>query len=141
MGEILFLGVVISIIYFEITEISPGGLVVPGMLAFYFDQPERILFTLAIAIGTYYFVKFISNFMIIYGKRKFVVTIFCSILLYGLVSLFVQGLTIEFLDIAIIGYVIPGIIANDFNKQGIKKTLPSLLIVTCIIKLVLIVVS
>ena len=38
-------------------------------------------------------------------------------------------------DLRIIGYIIPGLIANDMEKQGIVKTILSLLAISSIIYL------
>ena len=55
--NILILGIIISIIYYEITDISPGGIIVPGLLVMYITQPERILYTLVVALITYFQLK------------------------------------------------------------------------------------
>ena len=46
--NIVLLGVIISIIFFEITNISPGGIIVPGLMALYIKQPERMLYTIIV---------------------------------------------------------------------------------------------
>ena len=39
------------------------------------------------------------------------------------------------LDLRVIGYIIPGLIANDMEKQGIIRTSLALIIVTALVKL------
>ena len=39
-----FLGLVLALIYVEVTGISPGGLIVPGYFALYLNQPWPLLF-------------------------------------------------------------------------------------------------
>ena len=34
-NDIIIFGIILSIIFYEITEISPGGLIVPAYIAFY----------------------------------------------------------------------------------------------------------
>lgn len=34
-NNIIILGIIISIIFYEITEISPGGMIVPGYIALF----------------------------------------------------------------------------------------------------------
>lgn len=136
--NIVILGVLISIIFYEITDISPGGLIVPGLLALYFNQPERIIYTIIIAVITYYLVKLLSRYLIIFGKRRFVMMIIVSIFLNILLDFLLGSFSLSLFNVSIIGYTIAGIIANDIYKQGIKKTIPALVIVVGIIELLVI---
>ena len=138
--NIVLLGVIVSIIFFEITDISPGGIIVPGLMVLYIKQPERMIYTVVVAIITYFIVKFISKYLIIFGKRRFVIMIFTSILLNFILNLILKISSISMLNISIIGYTIAGLIANDIYKQGIKKTIPALVIVTAIVELIAILV-
>ncbi len=54
MYNLIILGIIISIIFYELTEISPGGVIVPGYIALFITQPGRIIMTI--------FFKF-SNFI------------------------------------------------------------------------------
>lgn len=138
--NIVLLGVIVSIIFFEITNISPGGIIVPGLMVLYIKQPERMIYTVIVAIITYFIVKFISKYLVIFGKRRFVIMIFTSILLNFILNLILNISSISMLNISIIGYTIAGLIANDIYKQGIKKTIPALVIVTAIVELIAILV-
>lgn len=138
--NVVLLGVIISIIFYEITDISPGGIIVPGLLVLYIKQPERIIYTIIIGILTFFIVKFISKYLIIFGKRRFVVMIFVSVVLNVLIGYALSWTSISLLNISIIGFTISGLIANDIYKQGLRRTVPSIAIVVCIIQLILIVV-
>lgn len=46
--DVVALGVVVSILFSELTQLSPGGLVVPGYLALCLKTPERIVYTVEI---------------------------------------------------------------------------------------------
>ncbi len=134
--NVVVLGVLISIIFYEITHISPGGIIVPGLLVMYINQPQRIVYTIIVAIITYYIVKFISKYLIIFGKRRFALMIIISILLNIILELIIHGISINLISISIIGYTIAGLIANDIYKQGIERTIPSLIVVMLIIEFV-----
>ena len=43
--SILIIGILVSIIFYELTDISPGGIIVPGLLVMYFNSVERIIYT------------------------------------------------------------------------------------------------
>ena len=134
--NIVLLGVIISIIFYEITDISPGGIIVPGLMVLYIQEPERMVYTVIVAVITYYVVKLISKYLIIFGKRRFVVMIFVSILINFLLDFILGISSINMINISIIGYTIAGLIANDFHKQGLRRTIPALAICITIIELI-----
>jgi poly-gamma-glutamate biosynthesis protein PgsC/CapC len=139
MINIIILGIIVSIIFYEITDISPGGIVVPGLMVMYVNQFDKMVYTVIVAIITYLVVKFISRYLVIFGKRRFVILILVSILINFLLQLLLHSFSINLLNMSIIGYSIAGIIANDMYKQGIKRTIPSLAIVIVVLELIIIV--
>ncbi len=126
------IGVVASLIYYEITEISPGGLISPMYIALFIDQPKRIVGTILIAIVVCYILKYLAKYLPIYGKRRFVLAVVLGILIKLLLG---NGSLGSFMAI---GSIIPGLIAFECEKQGVVKTISSLLIVTLILKVLLI---
>ncbi len=141
MAEILILGVILSIVFYELTDISPGGIIVPGLMVMYITQWTRMLYTVAIAVLAYYIVRLLSTRFIIFGKRRFVVLIIVSLVLHFLINL-ILGLFINNLtgiSLSVVGYTVAGIIANNIYKQGIKRTIPSLAIVICLLETILII--
>ncbi len=128
--NLVILGVLLSIIFYEITDITPGGIIVPGLLALYYRQVDRIIYTLVIAIIAYFIVKLLSRYFVIFGKRRFVLMIIISLFLNIILDLILHTFSLNMLNLSIIGYTIAGIIANDIYKQGIRRTIPALVIVT-----------
>lgn len=134
----LFVGVVLSLIFAEKFGINPAGLVVPGYLALIFDQPIMLLSVLIISCLTYFIVSNgISKWVILYGRRKF-----AAMILTGMVIKFIFGLLypltpFEMVEVSGIGVVIPGIIANTIQKQGVVITLSTTMLLTCITYIIL----
>ena len=60
--SILIIGILVSIIFYELTDISPGGIIVPGLLVMYFNSVERIIYTVIISLITYLIVKLLSKY-------------------------------------------------------------------------------
>ena len=139
MGEIIFLGLVIGIIFYELTDISPGGIVVPGIIAYYLYEPARIAMTIAIGVASYIIVRWLSRYLILYGKRKFALHIMIAVALGFLLSVLTESFALNVLDVPLIGYIIPGIIGHEIGKQGIVKTLVALCIVVLMTGLVVLV--
>lgn len=138
VNEVIILGIILSIIFYEITEISPGGLIVPAYIAFYLDNPQRVIITILAGILTFLIVKFISNHAIIYGRRKFALCIMISFIIRVVLKYFNIYIVNEYglfiLGGSIIGVIIPGIIAQEIERHGAIRTISSLLILSIFIK-------
>lgn len=130
---VIIFGVLISVIYSEITGLSSGGLVVPGYIALNINNPIRLAYTFFIVGLTYLLVKGLSKYFIIYGKRRFAIMIAIAMLL----NLFFVYIDIFPTTPSIIGHIVPGIMANEWEKEGVIRSLISLGIVTSILLLVM----
>ncbi|MEG1774053.1 MAG: poly-gamma-glutamate biosynthesis protein PgsC, partial [Oscillospiraceae bacterium] len=130
-NEIIVLGVVVSLLYAELTGLSPAGLVVPGYIALCLKTPARIAYTLVVVLITWGLARLLGNVMILYGRRRFAV----MVLLSFAVSFLLGNSPLLPYDPGVIGCLVPGIIAQEFEKQGILKSLVSLGIVVGILSL------
>ena len=134
----LFVGIVLSLIFAEKFGINPRGLVVPGYLALIFDQPIMLLSVLVISCLTFFIVTYgISRWVILYGRRKFAAMILTGMVLKFLFDLIYPLTPFEMVEVSGIGVVIPGIIANTIQKQGVVITLSSTMLLTCITYVIL----
>ena len=131
--EISFIGLLVSLLFIGITGVYPGGIIVPSYLVLFIDQPARIAGTLIAAFLTVLCFKLASQYLILFGKRRFVF----MILIGGIWTfLWLQFLPFIFpasLEFRVIGWVIPGLIANHFERQGVIVTTASLVTVTVVI--------
>lgn len=141
MGEILILGIILSILFYEMTDISPGGIIVPGVMVIYIQQIDRMIYTVFVSILTYLIVQFFAKYFIVYGKRKFALMIIVSLFVNILFSYTMDLLSINMLNVNIIGYTISGLIAYEMSKQGTFKTISGLTIVIGLLQLIVIVLS
>ena len=138
--NILTLGLIISIVFYEITEISPGGLIVPAYFALYLDDPLKLSVTAGISLLTLLLLKLLSRYTILYGRRRFAVCIIVSFIIKMILQyanlhvLHVHQL--YFLNVHSIGIIIPGILAQEFDRNGIPRTSAALIIVAVAIKAV-----
>ena len=129
------LSVIISFLTTELTGLLTGGMISAGYLAYWFGEPMRIVSTLLMSILIALIMRVSRHFLILYGRRRFMLSILLSI--FGVY--FVEKsyfLVSEFsFDMRIIGYIIPGLIASDMEKQGILRTTLALSAVTIVVKL------
>ena len=131
------IGIAIGFLFYELVGLSPGGIVVPGYITLFINQPWRIIVTIGIAILTYYIVIFLSNYLILYGKRRFLSMILISFFVKWLVEGFLFQLPVTGIEIQSIGYIIPGLLANEMQRQGILPTLLATAIVAILVRLTL----
>lgn len=128
--ETFFIGVILAVFYVEIMDIYPGGIIVPAYIALYLDQPLRVLATVLIALLSLLTYQFLSRFFILFGRRRFVMFLLLGAL-WGQLWFFIapqifSGTT----ELRMIGWIIPGLLANNCEKQRFFATLASLFTVS-----------
>ncbi len=134
-------GVIISLFFLETFGVAAGGIVVCGYIAMYLHQPWTIFATLLISFIVYGIVKLLGTFMFIYGRRRMVISVLLGFIFgwiarsYGLFSTLPSDYTVQ-----VIGYIIPGLIANSMDRQGIVQTLTVMGIAAVIVRFILIIV-
>lgn len=145
------IGLLVTLLLVEIFGLAAGGLVVPGYMALKVLQPWSVALTLLAAWLTYLGVRTLSTFMVIYGRRKTALMILGGYLTGSLVDLGFGGVMtfssndsssandFSYLELSVIGYIIPGLIAIWFDRQGVGKTLAGLIVATVLTRLLLIV--
>lgn len=131
--EIVVAGVAISLIFAELTGLSPAGLIVPGYIALSMQTPRRVVYTLAVAVAAWGCARLLSRWMILYGRRRFAVLVLLAFAIDTAVSSF--GLLPY--DPGLIGVLVPGIMAQEMEKQGLVKSLLSLAVVVGILVLIM----
>ena len=158
-------GLLITLLVTEAFGIAAGGLVVPGYMALKLMQPVNLGITIFVALVTFAIVRVLSSFMVIYGRRMTGLTILTAYLLGALLELTIGGgVAINlapsnpamladtavdslnqsyepvFVELGVIGYIIPGLIALWFHRQGVLQTLSALAITSVLVRLTLIVI-
>jgi len=127
----LILGTLLSLLFVEFTGILPAGIVVPGYLALVIHQPLYILIIFLVSLITYLIVVHgIGKITILYGKRKFAAMILVAIIVKISLYYFFPYLPSGVTELSALGVIIPGLIANTIQKQGVVPTLSSTTLLT-----------
>ncbi|MGG0288026.1 poly-gamma-glutamate biosynthesis protein PgsC [Peribacillus butanolivorans] len=127
----LVLGVTLSLIFSEKSGVVPAGLIVPGYLALVFDQWQIMLVIITISVVTYLIVTHgISRWVILYGRRKFAAMMITGICLKLLLDFVYPVMPFEIFEFRGIGIIVPGLIANTIQRQGMPLTLGSTLLLS-----------
>lgn len=136
------IGLVVSLFFSEMLGLTAGGMVVPGYVALYLDRPVIIILTLLVSYLTYFIVHPLSAVMIIYGRRRTVLMILVGYSMGFLIrSLGILELPNGTIDLNIIGYIIPGLIAIWIDRQGLVESLSALTIASVIVRMLLILIT
>ena len=141
-GIFIGIGMVLSLFLTETLGVTAGGIIVPGYIAMNLESPERLIITFGISIITFLIIKSLSHFIMVYGKRRLVLALLIGFILGYLTrseNNLVSSLTE--LDFAVIGNIIPGLIANWMDRQGVLRTICTVLITAGITKLFIMIVS
>jgi poly-gamma-glutamate biosynthesis protein PgsC/CapC len=124
--ETLLIGLVLALLWAEITDISPGGIIVPGYFALYLDRPLRAAATLAVALLTLAIYRFFARHLILFGRRRFVLMVLVGAVLSQAWLLVLPRVFAAPVELRVIGWVIPGILASSLARQKVLPTLASL---------------
>jgi len=130
--ETIFIGLAVALLYAEFTGIYPGGIIVPAFLALSLDHPFRALATIAVACLSLLIYKLLARYLILFGKRRFVILLLVGGLLSQLIGLAAPNLLAAPAEFQVIGFIIPGLLANNLERQRFLPTLASLVTVTAI---------
>lgn len=134
-------GLAVSLLFSELFGLAAGGLVVPGYIAFYLHQPLAVVSTVGVAYVAYLIVRVISSFTIVYGRRRTVLTILVGYLLGASLRHLFGGVLEYALELEVIGYIVPGLIAIWMDRQGTVETVTTLITASVITRAIMILVT
>jgi gamma-polyglutamate biosynthesis protein CapC len=124
------IGIILSLFFTETLGVTAGGVIVPGYIALYLHDPKMVLGTFAISLLTFGIIKFLSQFMLIYGKRRLVLSLLIGFFIgYWVKEYYAKG------ELYVIGNIIPGLIASWMDRQGVSRTISVILITASIVYL------
>ncbi len=136
------IGLAIGLLFVEAFGLFAGGMVVPGYFALDLIHPGTVVLTIITALLINLIIRFLSRYLIIYGRRRVSLTVLIAFLMGVLMRhIFASLLLVGSygLVFSVIGYIIPGLIALSIDRQGIIETVCTLLTVSVAVRLFLII--
>jgi poly-gamma-glutamate biosynthesis protein PgsC/CapC len=126
------LGVAVSMLLYEKRHLTTGSIVVPGYIATFILYPMIVAATFVNALASYVLVnKVLRRWFLLYGRTKFTVLALISILIQtAMLKLTPSGAWLWESDFKLfvgVGYVVPALIAHDMGRQGVARTVKSVL--------------
>ena len=132
------LGIILSLVLSEALGVTAGGIIVPGYISLFLHQPVQVFSTFCVAILVWLIIKGLSKVMFLYGKRRIVLALILGFF-FGYLSRIIYVDTESIQSVAVIGNIIPGLIANWMDRQGVVRTVSVVLLTAVIVKLMIIV--
>ena len=133
------LGIILSLVLSEALGVTAGGIIVPGYIALFLHQPIQVLSTFSVAIIVLIIIKLLSRVMFLYGKRRIVLALILGFF-FGYLSRIIYIDVENINSVAVIGNIIPGLIANWMDRQGVVRTLSVILLTAVIVKLIVMII-
>ena len=133
------LGIILSLVLSEALGVTAGGIIVPGYIALFLHQPIQVVSTFTVAVIVLIIIKLLSRVMFLYGKRRIVLALILGFF-FGYLSRIIYIDTESTNSVAVIGNIIPGLIANWMDRQGVIRTLSVVLLTAVIVKLMVMII-
>ena len=130
------LGIILSLVLSETLGVTAGGIIVPGYISLYLHQPVQVLVTFLVAILVWSIIQGMGKVMFLYGKRRIVLALILGFF-FGYISRNFIFVPEDIGSVAVIGNIIPGLIANWMDRQGVIRTICTILITASITKLII----
>lgn len=128
--ELFAVGLLLSLAFVSVTGVYAGGIIVPAYMVLFLDQPGRLASILAAALVAYAAVAILSRYLLLFGRRQFAVAILCGAVCMMLISTAAPSLIPSATEFKVLGWVIPGLIAQAFRRQGALLTSSAIVTVT-----------
>ncbi|HPK41223.1 MAG TPA: poly-gamma-glutamate biosynthesis protein PgsC/CapC [Candidatus Cloacimonadota bacterium] len=90
---------------------------------------------------TWGIIRVISSFTLLFGKRRMVLSILIGFILGWLTRFYLFTPNLMDIKLQSIGYIIPGLIANWFERQGFIKTFTVMIVAAVVVRITLVVIS
>ena len=139
LTESIAIGLLLGFFCYEWIGLSAGGFVVPGYIALYWDRPLMVAATLALALMVHLAVEGVSHIAIVYGRRRFMLALLIGFAGQWLLEAAALRTGMIPMEMDAIGYIIPGLIANEMSRQRVIPTVCMLVALSIAVRLILIV--
>ena len=117
-------GMLLGMFYYHKTGFACGGIITPGVIAMYIGDPWKVAVSRAAGLLTWIVLDVLVRLFSLYGRQRLAAAMLIALALrYPLVS--VWGETSLWL-----GWVVPGLIGADIQRQGLAVTLAAVVAVS-----------
>ena len=117
-------GMLLGMLFYQRTGWACGGIITPGVIAMYAPDPGRIGVALLGGLVTWLLLEALVRVTGVYGRQRLAAAMLIALALrYPLVTLWGEASLW-------LGWVVPGLIGADMQRQGVVTTLAGALSVS-----------
>lgn len=117
-------GMLLGMLYYHKTGWACGGIITPGVIAMYIGDPWKVAVSLAAGLATWILLELLVRFSGVYGRQRLAAAMLIALALrYPLVSIWGESSLW-------LGWVVPGLIGADMQRQGVVTTLTAVVAVS-----------
>lgn len=120
----LSIGLVLSLVCYLVTNLSPGGMITPAWVAVLLvtDATRAAIVAVVVAV-TYLVIRVLQRVVILYGKRLFATVVLVAVFLQVTVSLVLVDRYPTLIATTTLGFIVPGLIVYQLIRQPVVPTL------------------
>ena len=127
--------VAVSLFLFEVTALSAGGIITPAYVALVLDDAAALGLLGGVTVLTWFAVAALSRGLFLFSSRRFSVTLLIGVTLSAWAhALLTHGVGVAD-GLVLFGFVVPGLIAHQFVRQGVVPTLVMIAIAAPIVRI------
>ena len=120
-GITIAIGILLGMFYFRQTGESPGGIITPGLVAMRFSNPQALCLSLGAALLLGVALRLFFRRFSVYGRQRVAFAMLCALAVRLALPGEWGGEGFPWL-----GWVVPGLVAADIERQGIAATFSGL---------------
>ena len=120
-GITITIGILLGMFYFRQTGESPGGIITPGLVAMRFSNPQALCLSLGAALLLGVALRLFFRRFPVYGRQRVAFAMLCALAVRLALPGEWGGEGFPWL-----GWVVPGLVAADVERQGIAATFSGL---------------
>jgi len=120
----LAIGMLLGMFYYHKTGWACGGIITPGIVAIYIANWDKLAVSLAAGFVTWVLLELLVRQFSLYGRQRLASAMLIALALrYPLVSLLGESSLW-------LGWVVPGLMGADMQRQGLVPTLTAVVAVS-----------
>jgi poly-gamma-glutamate biosynthesis protein PgsC/CapC len=104
------------------------------------DRPASLAFFVLTGLISAGLVRLLSRHMMLFGNRRFALTILIAMTISVAAQWLSPALAAVHFEWAGIGFIVPGLLGHQFDRQGVAPTLAMLALAAVIVRIVLLLV-
>ena len=113
----LAIGILLGMYYYHKTGWACGGIITPGVIAMYVGEPTKIGISMLAGLATWLLLELLVRLTNIYGRQRLAAALLIALVLrYPVVAAWGEASLW-------LGWVVPGLIGADTQRQGPLMTL------------------